>query len=76
MWYFINQSQKDPRCGSFHQVQHVVDGQTQESRNQDDTEDYIFEETEYMFQLAAQAPIESTQLIEQLGYLGDSAIAE
>ena len=76
MWYFINRSQKDPRCGSFHQVQRVVDGQTQESRNQDDTEDYIFEETEYRFQLAAQAPIESTRLIEQLGYLGDSAIAE
>jgi len=75
MWYFINRSQKDPRCGAFHFVQRVVDNVVQELTTQTSTEDYIFEETEMRFKLAAQALISSTKLIEQLGYLGDSEIA-
>ena len=69
MWYFINRSQKDPRCGAFHFVQKVVDGEIQESTNQKETEEFVFEENEMRFQLAAEAPISSTKLIEQLGYL-------
>jgi len=76
MWYFINRSQKDPRCGAFHFVQKVVDGEIQESTNQEETEEFVFEENEMRFQLAAEAPISSTKLIEQLGYLGDSDIAK
>ena len=67
MWYFINRSQKDPRCGAFHFVQRVVDDVVQESTTQTSTEDYIFEEIEMRFELAAQAPISGTILIDQLG---------
>ena len=42
MWYFINRSQNDPRCGAFHFVQRVVDGEVQELTTQESTEDYIF----------------------------------
>lgn len=78
IWYYINRSQKDARCGAFHTVQRVVDGVTQESRSQDETEDFIFDEAEVCFHLVAEAPIEWTQLIHQLGYLTltDSEIAK
>jgi len=76
MWYFINRSQKDLRSGAFHVVERVVDGVVQESTDQEETEQFIFDEAEMRFQLAAEAPIESTKLIEQLGYLGDSEIAK
>jgi len=76
MWYWINHTQKDPRCGTFHVVQRVVDGILQESDGQEETEDFIFEEMEVRFQLAAKAPISKTKLIKQLGYLGDSEIAK
>ena len=76
MWYFINRSQKDPRCGSFHLVQRMVDGEVQDSTCQEDTEDFIFEEAKMRFQLAAEAPISSSTLREQLGYLANIEIAQ
>ena len=42
----------------------------------EDTEGFIFTENEYRFQLANDAPISHTKLIDQLGYLGDSDIAQ
>ena len=47
-----------------------------ESSTQEETEQFIFEETEYHFQLAMEAPISRTKLIDQLGYLGDSKISQ
>ena len=77
MWYFINRSQKDPRLGAAHIVQcTTVDGNTEESTHKEDTEDLIFEESEYRFHLANNAPISHTKLIDQLGYLGASDIAQ
>lgn len=71
MWYFINRSQKDKRCSAFHFVQTEIDGQIYETSSQYETESSIFEEIETRFQLACEAPISRTRLIEQLGYLGD-----
>ena len=76
MWYWINRSQKDRRCGSFHTVQRVVNGVVEESQTREETERFIFDETEVRIHLATDAPISSTKLIEQLGYLGDSEIAQ
>ena len=76
MWYFINRSQKDPRSGAFHFVQRVVDDVVEESTCQEETEDFIFGEAEMRFQLAMEAPISSSKLIEQLGYLGDSDVVQ
>ena len=78
MWYFINRSQKDPRSKAVHIVQRVSaeDGTIEDSTTKEDTEDFIFAENEYRFQLANDAPISSTKLIEQLGYLADSDIAQ
>ena len=39
-------------------------------------EQFIFEETEQIFQLAANAPIKTTKLMKQLGYLAYSEISE
>ena len=75
MWCFINRSQKDKRCGAFHFVQTEVDGQVYKTSTQHETESSIFAEIETRFQLACAAPITSTRLIYQLGYLGDSEIA-
>ena len=60
MWYFINRSEKDPQCGAFHIVQRWEDETTVESCNQEDPEDFIFEETDYRFQIIAEAPISKT----------------
>jgi hypothetical protein len=46
MWYFINRSQKDPRCGAFHRVQKMTGDTVMESSTQEETEQFIFEETE------------------------------
>ena len=53
-----------------------MDGVVQTSDGQEESEEFIFDETEVRFHLAAEAPIERTQLIHQLGYLGDSTIAQ
>ena len=76
MWYFISRSQKDPRCGSFHVVQKMEGDTVVESVGQEEAEDFIFDEAEYRFQLAAEAPISETKLIDQLGYLKDSDISQ
>jgi len=47
----------------------------QETTTQDETETSIFNEIETRFRLTCKAPISSTKLIDQLGYLGDSEIA-
>ncbi len=37
IWYFINQSQQDPKCGAFHVVQKMEDDTVIESTNQEET---------------------------------------
>ena len=76
MWYFINRSQKDTRSAAPHLVQRMVDGVVQESTTKEETEEFVFEENEYRFQLAADAPISKTRLLEQLGYLADTEVAQ
>ena len=76
MWYFINRSQKDTRSAAPHLVQRMVDGIVQESTTKEETEEFVFEENEYRFQLAADAPISKTRLLEQLGYLADTEVAQ
>jgi len=78
MWYFINRSQKDPRSKAVRIVQQVSakDGAIKDSTTKEDTEDFIFAENEYRFQLANDTPISGTKLIEQLGYLVDFDIAQ
>ena len=76
MWYFIiNRAMKDPHRPAPHYKQRMVDGTAVESSSQSETEAFIFGETEFRFQLAADAPISQNQHIHQLGYLGDSQIA-
>ena len=76
MWYFINRSQKDTRSATPHLVQRMVDGVVQESTTKEETEEFVFEENEYRLQLAADAPISKTRLLEQLGYLADTEVAQ
>ena len=54
----------------------MVNGMAEESKIKEDTEQFFFEETEQKFQLAANAPIETTKLMKQLGYLANSEIKE
>ena len=77
MWYFINRSQKDPRSGAPHIVKQETSlGGTEDSTCKDDTEGFIFDTIEYRFQLVNDAPISKTTLIDQLGYLADTEIAQ
>jgi len=76
MWWFINRSQKDPHTAAPHVVSRMVDGVAQDSQSQEETERFVFDETEFRFQLAADAPISKTKLLEQLGYLADTDIAQ
>ena len=77
MWYFINRSQKDPRSGAPHIVQRETPlGGTEDSTCKEDTEGFIFDTIEYRFQLANDAPISKTMLIDQLGHLADTDIAQ
>ena len=46
-----------------------------ESGSKEETENMIFEETEFRFKLAADAPISTTELIHKLGHLADTDIA-
>jgi len=54
----------------------TADGLVKESTTQEETEEMIFEETEYRFQLAIDAPISSTDLSSKLGNLADTEIAQ
>ena len=76
MWYCINRSQKDPRGGATIIVQKQSEDGLVESATKDETEGLLFEEIEYRFELAKEAPINSTMLLEQLGCLADSEIAQ
>ena len=76
MWYFINCSQKDHQSSAFHFVQRVVDDLAHDSTCQEETDNFIFKEAEKRFQLAIETPISFSNLIEQLGYNGDSKIAQ
>ena len=67
MWFFIRRSQNDPRAKSIMTVQkQLPDGTIVESATKEETEEMIFGETEYRFQLAKEAPISNTTLLEQL----------
>ena len=48
----------------------------EDSTSQAETERFIFKENEHRFQLAADAPISKTKLLNQLGYLADTDIAQ
>ena len=54
--------------------QKIEGGTVIESTIQKETENLIFKETESRFKLAKEAPISSTKLIDQLGYLSDNKI--
>ena len=54
----------------------TADVLVKESTTQEETEEMIFEETEYRFQLAIDAPISSTDLLSKLGNLTDTEIAQ
>ncbi len=77
MWYWINRSQKDPRAKSIlHPQKQLPDGSVVEATTKEEAEQMIFNETEVRFQLANDAPISKTMLINQLGYLADTDIAK
>ena len=54
----------------------MVIGTAEDLTSKEETEQFIFEETEQRFQLEANATIETTKLMKQLGYLAKSDIAE
>ena len=77
MLHFINRSQKDPRSDASHIVQRETPlGGAEDSTCKEDTEGFIFDTIEYRFQLANDAPISKTTLIDQLGYLADTEIVQ
>ena len=76
MWYCITRYQNDPHSPAPTVVNLMVNGMAEDSTIKEDTEQFIFEETEQRFQLEANAPIETTKLMKQLGYLSNSEIAE
>ena len=76
MWFCINRSQRDPRGKAITTVQkQLKDGTIVESSGKEETESMIFDENEYRFQLANNAPISKTLLLERLGYLVDTELA-
>ena len=54
----------------------TAEGAVKESTTQEETEEMIFDETKYRFQLAMDAPITSTDLITKVGNLADTEIAQ
>ena len=77
MWFQIGRATKGPRGGATMTVQKMTaDGLAKESTTQEEAEEMIFEETEYRFQLAIDAPISSTNLLSKLGNLADTEIAQ
>ena len=54
----------------------TADGLVKESTTQEETEEMIFNETEYRFQLAMDAPISSTDLLSKLSNLENIEIAQ
>ena len=54
----------------------MVNRMAEESTSKEETDQFIFEETEQRFQLGANLPIERTKEIKKLGYLANSEIAE
>ena len=76
MWFHISRSMKGQRSGSILTFQKVgTDGVVIESGSKEETENMIFEETEFRFKLAADAPISATDLIHKLVHLADTEIA-
>ncbi len=57
-------------------MQQMEEDSVVESTTKEDMEDYIFDEIEYRFKLAMDAPISSTKIPNELGYLGDNDIAK
>ena len=48
----------------------------EDSTSKEETEQFIFKESEQRFQLADNVPTETTELMKQIGYLANSKIAE
>ncbi len=76
MRFFVNHSQKNPRRGAFNVVQQQEGDTTIKSSTQNETKKFIFEGTEYQFQLMTKVPISKTKLFEQRGYLGGNGIVQ
>ena len=77
MWFQIGRAMKGPRGGATMTVQKMTaDGLVKESTTQGETEEVIFKETGYRFQLAMDAPISSTDLLSNLGNLADMEISQ
>ena len=54
----------------------MVNGMAEDSTSKEDKEQFIFKETEQIFQLEANMPIGTTKFMKQLGYLANSEIAK
>ena len=77
MWFQIGRAMKGPQGGATMTVQKMTaEGIVKESTTQKETEEIIFDEMEYMFQLAMDAPISSTDLMAKLGNLPDTVSCE
>ena len=61
IWYCINRSQNDLYSPDPIVVTQMVNCMAEDSTSKEETEQFIFEETEQRFQLAANAPIETTE---------------
>ena len=75
MWIHINKSQKDARSKSIFHAQRMVEGEVEEATTKEEAEQFIFDETGLRFQLAKDAPLSKTLLIDDLGYLADTDTA-
>ena len=68
MWYEIGRATKGPWDGATMTVQKMTpEGIVTESTTQEETEEMISDKTEYRLQLAMDASISSTDLINKLG---------
>jgi len=62
--------QQDLRSWAVQIIQHgTVNGKTEKLTYNKDTKEFVFAENEYQFQLAKNALISKTKLIDQLIYL-------
>ena len=75
MWRHINKSQTDARSKSIFHTQREVEGEVEEATTKEEAEQFIFDKTGLWFQLAKDAPLSKTLLINDLGYLVDTDTA-
>ena len=77
IWFQIRRAMKAPQGRATMMVQKMTtSGLVKESTTQEETEEMIFGERKYRFQLSMNAPILSTDLIEKLGNFADTKIAQ